>query len=397
MKKIIKKFVNKYFQFIKFGEKFDVTIIDDVFPYPISPWRNFEYVAISQFFKTRIYSDGVDKNKFVLSNDDFDVLYKEFNLKYPNSLIHGKKLKLFSPLNTELVYLLFYGYLNRYFKHIKKHKCQLIFTLYPGGGFDTQSKLVKNNLREYTSYNRFKGVIVNQNYTKKYLVEKIGVDESKILLVKQIMLIEEYYNVNPLINKKWYNIDKETFDIAFVANKYMDGGADKGFDVFVDFAEKAIELFPFIRFHVVGGFFEDDLRNSELLTYFKFYGFKNFEFFKQFYKSVDLFISPNKPFAIGGNFDGFPLGTAIEAGICGAVVMMTDYLNENEWFVDKKDYFNINLGVNIMLEYLIHLINNPKIMVNFVENFNETLFKNCGNDIGLKKRINFFNKLLNMS
>ena len=34
------------------------------------------------------------------------------------------------------------------------------------------------------------------------------------------------------VNKKYYRHDKITFDICFVANKYMPGGVDKGFDRF---------------------------------------------------------------------------------------------------------------------------------------------------------------------
>ena len=43
---LFKEYLNN-FQFIKTGQAFDITIIDDVFPFHISPWRNQEYLEIA--------------------------------------------------------------------------------------------------------------------------------------------------------------------------------------------------------------------------------------------------------------------------------------------------------------------------------------------------------------
>jgi glycosyltransferase involved in cell wall biosynthesis len=174
----------------------------------------------------------------------------------------------------------------------------------------------------------------------------------------------------------------------------MPMGIDKGFNVFIEYAELLSSKYEFVRFHVVGGFTKEDITQSINTTNFTFYGYSDFEFFKKFYAEIDLFVSPNKPFAKGGIFDGFPLGTSIEAGICGSVVMMSDLLNENESFVDNHDFLLINNEIDEMLRKTDRLISNPEIMQSFVVNFRESIFKFSNNNIALTKKNNFIKNVL---
>lgn len=393
---LFKEYLNN-FQFIKAGPEFDITIIDDVFPFHISPWRNQEYLEIAQQFKTRVYSDGIEYNKLLPANTTYEEALKKFQSTFPNSKIHPKKLKLFSPINTQLVYVLFYGYLNRYKKHIFKHQLNLSFNLYPGGGFDTQSDLVKKNLKEITQYNGFKDVIVTQNYSRDYILNEIGVPMEQVHLVKSIMMLPDYYSFDPFEKKSWFGIDKDSFDIAFVANKYSPLGEDKGFDVFLKLSQKLKAKYKFVNFHIVGGFTEKDIPEHFDKQDFTCYGFKDFQFFIDFYKTIDVFVSPNKPFTLGGNFDGFPLGTSYEAGICGAVVMMTDYLNENEVYEDQIDYFNINEGVEQIIACCDYLILNPEKMQGMVKNFRSKTFNFSNTNDALSRKIDVLAKSIRAS
>lgn len=388
----IKRKLNE-FQFIKYGERFDITIIDDVFPFYISPWRNTEYLSLADHFKIRIYSDGIEKNKLLPKGITYQIALKDFNKEFPQSKIYPRKLKLFSPINTELAYVLFFGYLRNYFKHIKKHNLNLVFNLYPGGGFDVNDESVKMFLTEVRNYNKLKGIFVNQKFTFNYLVNELKVPQKLIVLANEPILPNYYHHVD-ISNKRWYKIHKGTFDVAFVANKYMPKGIDKGFDVFLDYSEILSRKYDFVRFHIVGGFTKEDITQNINTTNFTFYGYSDFEFFKKFYAEIDLFISPNKPFAKSGIFDGFPLGTSLEAGICGAVVMMSDLLNENEILVDDHDFLLINNEIEDMIRKTERLISNPEIMQSFVVNFRESIFKFSNNNIALTKKINFFNYTL---
>ena len=389
---LIKRKLNQ-FQFIKFGQRFDITIVDDVFPFHISPWRNTEYLSLADHFKTRIYSDGIEKNKLLPEGITYQTALRDFRKKFPKSKIYSRKLRLFSPINTELVYVLFLGYLRQYFKHIKKHNLNLVFNLYPGGGFDVNDESVKLLLTEMKNYKNLKGIFVNQKFTFNYLVNELKVPENLILLANEPILPNYYHHVT-ISDKRWYKIDKDTFDIAFVANKYMPMGIDKGFNVFIEYAELLSSKYEFVRFHVVGGFTKEDITQSINTTNFTFYGYSDFEFFKKFYAEIDLFVSPNKPFAKGGIFDGFPLGTSIEAGICGSVVMMSDLLNENECFVDNHHFLLINNEIDEMLRKTDRLISNPEIMQSFVVNFRESIFKFSNNNIALTKKNNFIKNVL---
>lgn len=387
-------YINRNFQFINTGERFEIAIIDDVFPFPISPWRNLEYLSIAENFKTVIFSDGVEYNLNLPFRKKYEEFLKDYNYTFPNNKITARKLKLLSPLNADLLYLLFYGYVKRYFPHVEKHKLRLGFTLYPGGGLDVSNKDVVKNLRKIVNYKGFAGVIVNQNFTRDFLINEVRAEPSQIRLIKQPMILPEYLKVNPFEKKRWFGIHKSTFDIAFVANKYTVRGLDKGFDTLQDVALEILKTKGFIRFHVVGGFSENDIVYPELKKYFTFYGFRDFNFFESFYKNIDIFISPNKPFTSGGIFDGFPLGTSYEAGICGAVLLMTDYLNENEVFVDKIDYFNINQGKEEIIEKFTFLIENPILMEAIARNFIQRFFEYTKDNIGLSKRLEFMDVML---
>ena len=97
------------------------------------------------------------------------------------------------------------------------------------------------------------------------------------------------------------------------------------------------------RFHVVGGFSEDDIEVSDIINKIKFYGYLKPEELRKFYITQDLIISPNRTNVLSkGAFDGFPTGCSIEAGLCGVAMFVTDELNQNSVLIDNKDCVFIN-------------------------------------------------------
>lgn len=80
---------------------------------------------------------------------------------------------------------------------------------------------------------------------------------------------------------------------------------------------------------------------------------------KKIFCTVDLIISPNQPDKLGKeSFDGFPLGTFVEAVLNEVVVMLTDCFNENSYFEDGAELIIIKPELEDMLKKFEYLIEN---------------------------------------
>ena len=229
-------------------------------------------------------------------------------------------------------------------------KTPFVFTLYPGGGFELREKDSDALLRKVCSLPNLAKVITTQKISHEYLL--------KFLEPEKIEFI--YGGVFPsdrlakaAVARKYYQQDKQTFDVCFVAFKYMAGGVDKGYDVFIEVARELSRRHDDIRFHVVGPYDESDIDVSALNGRIKFYGVRRTEFFPQFYSEMDLILAPNLPFKlIPGAFDGFPTGGCIEAGLCGVAVFCTDPLNQNVVFKEGEEIVIVPRNVEQICELI---------------------------------------------
>jgi glycosyltransferase involved in cell wall biosynthesis len=211
---------------------------------------------------------------------------------------------------------------------LEKFQIPFVFTLYPGGGFKLYNTACENFLQKVNNSPLFKGVIVTQQVTFDYLTDRKLINEDKVLMIygapyelKKFELAGE---------KRYFKKNKDTLDICFVSGKYTASGVDKGFDVFCQVAFSLSRKYDFIRFHVVGGFLREDLLYDVPADSISFYGYRNFEWFKEFYCGIDAIVSPVKPHVLSwGAFDGFPTGAVEEAGLFGAVMITSDPMGDN--------------------------------------------------------------------
>ena len=212
-----------------------------------------------------------------------------------------------------------------------------MFVLYPGGAFGLDNPGSDKMLKSIFNSKYFRNVIVTQEITKKYLINKKLCDESKISYIYGGFV---QFTKEDVRNKRLYRKDKKTFDICFVAAKYSEKGVDKGYDMFIDVAKRLSSKLEDVRFHVIGGFSPKDLDVSTIKEKITFYGYKEPEFLTEFYSGMDIFLSPNKSDVLfPGNFDGFPLG--IDAGYCGVALFVCDDLGMNVFYENEKDIFII--------------------------------------------------------
>jgi hypothetical protein len=125
-------------------------------------------------------------------------------------------------------------------------------------------------------------------------------------------------------------------------------GLDKGYHIFISVCKKLAKAAKDIMFHVVGGYDRNEIDIGSIDNRIIFYGSKDHSFFPEFYSTMDIIISPNAPFILipGKNYDGFPTGCCIDAGLHNVVVFCTDMLHQNAHFEHKKNIFIISLNAS---------------------------------------------------
>jgi glycosyltransferase involved in cell wall biosynthesis len=395
-RKIVKS-ISKFFQqpkFVKGYNKVDLLIYDDIFPHPISGFRYEEFkVLLCEFESARVFSEPLS---YPLVNSDPSIHkthIEEFRAKYPElkNKIVVKKTDI--NINTKLFYCVFLNNIYSNLYSLEKFKIPFVFTLYPGGGFEVENEISNQKLNKVLSSPQLKKVIVTQLFTKNYLLKNKLCSEDKIEyvfggVVPQISLERE------VTSKKYYP-EKETFDIVFCAAKYMPMGIDKGYDLFIELAIRLSKVFPFLRFHVIGGFDKNDIDVSLLGDKVKFYGYQKFDDLASIFSNIDIILSPNKPFILGkGAFDGFPLGTVIEAVFNGVVPLVTDNLNQNTEFEDGNEIIIINNEIDFIEKKIIDLIKEPDKLLSISRKSKAKFLEVYSNNYQLAPRINLLKEII---
>ncbi|MFM9989046.1 hypothetical protein [Flavobacterium sp.] len=386
------KLINR-FKCYKRGNRQGITILDDMMPSALSPWRSYEYSELCKAFPdTRILTDCTTFVNYC-QGKNFDQNLEDLISFYPNLDKKIKKLTFSSNLNSEITYMMFYNNVKTNFEVINRNKNPFTFTLYPGGGFGFNDKLVDKNLKQYFSSNLFRGVIVNQNVTKKYLIDKQLCDPSQINLISGVPL---NLCTEDIINFE-YNKDLNKTSILFFANKYTSDGSDKGFDIFQKIVLALIDKKEEFNFIVIGGFSKIDLIDSLLEKVIVFKGTLNEFEFESVLKETHILVSPNKPFILSKNaFDGFPLATCVTASLYGNVNFMTDYFNESENLDlnHNQDFIKINCDVNEIVHKILELHNNKELLKQIAENGRNKMLHLYSFEKQIKPRIDHFKKIL---
>ena len=126
-------------------------------------------------------------------------------------------------------------------------------------------------LKEVFDSPAFKKVIVVQRPIYDYLIENQLVEQSKIAFIYGPICNTDFL-IRHRKPKIPYPQGKKTFDIAFVANKNMPRGEDKGYDTFIATALILLEHSGVFNFHIVGGFDDKTIPLGGKAGNFHFYG-----------------------------------------------------------------------------------------------------------------------------
>ena len=272
-------------------DHWDLAIIDEMFPNPLSAFRRQEFGSyLNEFQEIKFYASGSSNLNF----NSIEELIADFKKRLPK---HAHQIEIFKPdtiINAKLVYLVFLGNAYSHIDYLEKIKTPFAFTLYPGGSFGLNNAESDRKLKRVTSSPYFRRVIVTQEVTYNYLIENKYCNPDQIEYIYGVVVpIEQIQADYP--GKKHFGPDKHTLDICFVAAKYTEKGVDKGYDVFIDVARKLCEKYDNIHFHVVGGFGEQDIDVTGIKDKITFYGYRLTEWFDDFYTDKDLILSAEYP------------------------------------------------------------------------------------------------------
>lgn len=160
----------RYFYFKKI-KKFDLVIYDTIFPNLISGFRFAEFNALlGAFDKAKIIVNPTNykhlSQKVEVHKSDLALLKKTHPDSYRKTFVGNvKDIK-----NTKFFYCIFLNNIYDSLPYLEKNKIDFIFTLYPGGGFDTKDETALKKLKAVLSSKYFKGVIVTQQFTQDFIV-----------------------------------------------------------------------------------------------------------------------------------------------------------------------------------------------------------------------------------
>ncbi len=338
----------------------DVAIFDDVFPHPLSAFRLAEYNAyLGRFSSCRAYSTGGAVPTTGKSRTFKEVL-AEYAGNYPQFKERVSAFPGFRGVKPKIACCMFINNARWVLPLAERAGAGFVFTLYPGGGLRLRDKECDERLKRVCSSKNFRKLIATQNVTRDYLLENGICPAEKIEFIYG-GAFPCHATGSAAPEQKHFGESKDTFDLCFVAHKYMPQGRDKGYDLFVATAKNLARSCPRARFHVVGPFSKEDLDVAGLGDRIIFYGSRNPEFFGEFYSRMEMILSPNASFILHpGAFDGFPTGCCIEAGMSGVAVAATDDLKQNVAFRDGVDIIIINRDVAEISKCVEHYYDHPQ-------------------------------------
>jgi hypothetical protein len=115
--------------------------------------------------------------------------------------------------------------------------------------------------------------------------------------------------------------------------------------------------------------------------------------------NFDLAVFPTRSNELGnGTFDGFPTGSAIEAGLAGCVFLTTNPLNQKCPLVPDEDYFAIEACANSIVDRILTFGGGDRNTLDtFRLHSSHTFSKMFSLETQMQPRINLVNELIQRS
>lgn len=344
----------------------DFAVIDSRFPQRVPyAFRNAEIVEYLRRF-TNVTAFAMPPTKpgpeawfahgYGVSREEFRANKQGFLSVYPDLADRIRWLNPDARYEIGLAYSFFLAETYTLLPFYAEHRVPFVFVLYPGGAFGLDNPSSDAMLRQLFGSDLFRGVIVTQEVTRTYLLDRGLCPADRIHFVFGGFSQFRPADVAPKVR---FPDNKETFDVCFVAAKYSPEGADKGYDVVVRTAQLLAGEDPPIRFHIVGNFNSTDVALEDAAPVLTFHGVQPPSYLREFFSRMDVFLSPNRPGLLyPGQFDGFPLGG--DAASCGVALLVADPLELNTHFRDRVDLMTIPPEPETIAKILLDLKDDPE-------------------------------------
>jgi hypothetical protein len=335
----------------------DLLIFDDILPAGFSPFRTIEYSHYLSFFNAKLVS--TEGWHHFVSDRPFEAALDKLTLD-PDLKPRILPLSAAAEVSGRLAYVTFLMNAIKLVPYFEARQLPFIFQLYPGGGFQIDHPESDEKLRRVVLSEYCRKVLVTQQLSRDYLIDRIGCDPARVQLTYG-GVFESRGDFDFHRDKQIFGRDKQTLDLCFVAHKYGSDLRSKGYDQFVGIAGALSRHDPRLRFHVVGGYGAADIPLGDAAEKFNFYGVQETRFFKDFYASMDAIISINRPNALfPGAFDGFPTGACIEAGFHGVLNCINDPLSLNPVLRPGQDFLLLDFDQDRSVSRLRQLLDSPE-------------------------------------
>ncbi len=365
----------------------DLIIIDDVFPHPISSFRNVEFnYYLKNIKKIRIFSTGSNlKEAFQDKRSIYELMWI-FQKRY---FLKGKVARLnpYYRLKSRLAYCIFLHNAYHSLEIFEKYNIPFCFTLYPGGSFMPHNPLSDNRLKAVFGSSLFRKVIVSQKNTYDYLLDKKFCEKKDILFIFGCVLPAAHKTI-PITKSQ-----KDVIDVIFVANKYTPGGVDKGFDLVAALAAY-FKNENRLTFHIVGAWAKEDY-NGKIESNLIFYGPLPKQQLHELYSRMDVIISPNRSNILGqGAFDGFPTASCVEASLYGVLMMVSDPLRLNQYYKPNEEIIIIEPELSALISAIVKLLKNPDSILLIGRNGAEQSRRLYSDEVQLVQRLHLLNQII---
>lgn len=293
-------------------------ILDDFFPNLLTGFRIAEFNAyLERFPGLAIHS----------AQPDFERTLAQYAQRYP---AHAQRIVPFRAERLAGVPFAYLNFLNNaahFLPALEHFRIPFVLTLYPGGGFRLGAAESDAKLARVCASPQLAHVIVTQRATAEYLAAASPATPQTLVFG---CVVNPLYFSAPEPAHPRYGFDKDTFDVCFVAEKYVPHGRNKGYPEFVDAARAVADALPHARFHVVGGCGPGDWPLGAVADRTRFYGRLETADLRAFFHGMDAIVSPNRVMQWeGGSFDGFPTASCVEASLSGVALVVSDELALN--------------------------------------------------------------------
>lgn len=270
----------------------------------------------------------------------------------------------------------------------------LCCTLNPGGGFRLNDPYSDDRLARVFASPCFRHAIVTYRLTRDYVMARFGVPEEKLTLIPGTIVMEGLLSRHQG-PKHRFPADKNSLDLCFAGLRYSPTGADKGYDRFIEAAAILARRISHLRLHVIGNFDETTYPLGDLAGRITFHGQRDQAWMAAFYSGMDVIVSPNVANQLAqGAFDGFPVTSCIEAGMCGVALAATDPMGLNDWLDDGRHFIAIPDAPDGIAQTLAPWLDDPQRLYRLAETGRRRFVEVWGEAAQMTPRLDLIGELV---